>query len=151
MTNWPDHHALGDALRTERRRRHLSLRDLAEEVDVSFNTLSRVERGHLPERKNYERILNWLDAPGQGLFASAGQERSTPELIAKHLYTDVRLTPEHANRIMALITDLYTSLATPTPVFAVHLRSSQTFVPEVGNLLAGALQSMHAVLVEETK
>lgn len=141
--------ALGDALRAERRRRRQSLRDLAAEIGVSFNTLSRVERGHIPELRNYERIVNWLSAPGQGLFATPGQKPSTPELIARHLYTDGRLDTSAANKMMALIQDMYAELATPRPAFAVHLRSSQTFLPEVGTLLSNALEDMHQSLVEE--
>ncbi|WP_183408314.1 helix-turn-helix domain-containing protein [Nocardioides pocheonensis] len=141
--------ALGVALRAERRRRHQSLRDLAAEIGVSFNTLSRVERGHVPELRNYERIVNWLSAPGQGLFEAPGQRPSTPELIARHLYTDGRLDATAANKMMALIQDMYTELAAPSPAFAVHLRSSQTFLPEVGTLLASALEDMHQSLVEE--
>lgn len=140
---------LGDALRAERRKRRLSLRDLADEIGVGFNTLSRVERGHVPELKNYNRIVKWLGAPGQALFEDSQIARSTPELIAKHIYGDVRLEPKAANEMMALVQELYAKLAAPTPAFAVHLRSSQTFLPEVGRLLAGALEDMHAALVEE--
>lgn len=140
---------LGASLRAERRRRRLSLRDLADEIGVSFNTLSRVERGHVPELKTYEQIVRWLGAPGQALFPAPGASPTTPELIAKHLYTDNRLDDESASKMMALIQDMYAKLAVPTPAFAVHLRSSQTFLPEVGTLLSGALQDMYAALAEE--
>lgn len=140
---------LGNALRTERRRRRQSLRDLADEIGVSFNTLSRVERGHVPELRNYERIVTWLGAPGQVLYQAPGQAPSTPEMIARHLYTDGRLDADAANQMMSLIQDMYAKLAAPKPAFAVHLRSSQTFLPEVGNLMASALEDMHQALVEE--
>lgn len=57
-----DPHArrLGDTLKAERRSRRLSLRDVSDETGVSVNTLSRVERGHLPDLKNYQRLVNWL-------------------------------------------------------------------------------------------
>ncbi|WP_404351131.1 helix-turn-helix domain-containing protein [Phycicoccus jejuensis] len=151
MTDHQSLAGLGESLRTERRRRRMSLRDLADEIGVSFNTLSRVERGHLPELKNYERIAKWLDAPGQSLFATDEESPSTPELIAKHLYTDSRLDPDAATKIMSVIQDLYANLAAPKPAFSVHLRSSQTFLPEVGTLLAGALTDMHTVLSEEAR
>jgi transcriptional regulator with XRE-family HTH domain len=150
MTDGPSQPALGDALRAERRRRRMSLRDLADEIGVSFNTLSRVERGHLPDLTNYNRIVTWLSSPGLALVDDdEGEAPSTPERLAKHLYTDPRLKPEHANQMMALIQEMYERLATPRPAFAVHLRSGQTFLPEVGNLLASALEDMHAALVEE--
>lgn len=140
---------LGESLRAERRKRRLSLRDLADEIGVGFNTLSRVERGHVPELKNYDRIVKWLGSPGQALFEDARSGPSTPELIAKHIYGDTRLKPEAANEMISVVQDLYAKLAAPKPAFAVHLRSSQTFLPEVGGLLAGALQDMHSALVDK--
>jgi len=131
----------------------MSLRDLADEVGVSFNTLSRVERGHLPDLTNYNRIVSWLSAPGLslvGIDVAGSEDAGTPELLAKHLYTDPRLNPEHANQMMALIRDMYDQLAVPKPAFAVHLRSGQTFLPEVGALLGSALEDMHLALVEES-
>jgi transcriptional regulator with XRE-family HTH domain len=150
MTDEASRSRLGNALRAERRRRRLSLRDLADEIGVSFNTLSRIERGHVPELKTYELIVKWLGAPGQGLFEVPGVPPSTTELIAKHLYTDNRLKPEAAGQMLALIEDLYARLAAPQPAFSVHLRSSQTFLPDVGNLLVEALQDMHTTLSRES-
>ncbi len=140
---------LGRKLKAERRRRQLSLRDLADEIDVSFNTLSRVERGHLPDFKNYERIVIWLEAPGDSLFDQVRGAAPTPEIIAKHLHSDSRLKPEDATKIASLVQDLYSKLANPTPTFAAHLRSGQTFLPEVGSLLAEVLQDMSDRLAEE--
>src|SRR5258708_74024 len=54
---------LGPALGATRRKRHLSLRDLADLIGVSLNTLSRVERGQMPDLKNYQRIVEWLELP----------------------------------------------------------------------------------------
>ena len=128
----------------------MSLRDLADEVGVSFNTLSRVERGHLPDLKNYNRIVTWLRDPGLILTGTdANETSSTPDMLAKHLYTDPRLKPEHANQMMTLIQSMYEKLAAPRPAFAVHLRSGQTFLPEAGSLLASALEDMHSALIEE--
>lgn len=151
MTQYFGQPGLGEALRAERRKRRLSLRDLADEIGVGFNTLSRVERGHVPELKNYDRIVRWLGSPGQALFEDERTAPSTPELIAKHLYGDSRLKPDAANEMVTLVQELYAKLAAPKPVFAVHLRSSQTFLPEVGELLAGALHDMHSALVDEAQ
>lgn len=149
MSDNPSQPALGQALRAERRSRGMSLRDLSDEIGVGFNTLSRVERGQVPDVKNYQRILAWLGAPGQGLFEAADLA-STPQLIARHLYTDGRLTTESAKRILKLVSEMYDQLATPRPAFAVHLRSSQTFLPEAGALLAGVLNDMHEALLKES-
>ncbi|MEU4193592.1 helix-turn-helix transcriptional regulator [Kribbella sp. NPDC026611] len=151
MSDTPAQTPLGDALRSERRRRRLSLRDLADEIGVSFNTLSRVERGHVPDLKNYDRIVAWLGGPGQTLLDPAAQSDSTPEVIAKHLYSDARLKPEHATQILSLLEEMYDRLAMPQPAFGVHLRSGQTFLPEAGSKLAGVLEDMHTALLKEQR
>lgn len=151
MTQDKTQPGLGEALRAERRSRRLSLRDLADEIGVSFNTLSRTERGHLPELQNYERIVKWLGAPGQGIFDDRQAPTITTELIAKHVYSDSRLRPEAAAQMMSVIQELYGKLAAPRPTFNVHLRSSQMFLPEVGTLLAGALEDMHTALANEAR
>src|SRR4051812_6665104 len=52
--------ALGLLVRNERERRgRLSLRAAAEQADVPFNTLARVEKGDLPDLANFRRIVAW--------------------------------------------------------------------------------------------
>lgn len=151
MTDNLSQPALGQALRRERRRRGVSLRDLADQIGVSFNTLSRVENGHLPSLKHYENVVRWLGNPGVVLLEDGSSESTTPDIIAKHLYADTRLAADGAGQILAVLRDMYAKLATPEPAFAVHLRSSQTFLPDVGPRLAGVLEDMHARLVAEGK
>jgi len=142
---------LAKALRMERRRRHLSLRDLADEIDVSFNTLSRVERGFLPDLKNYERITRWLGIETPSLAKADSVPDRTPVVISRHLFADSRLGPAAAAKIAQAVQEMYDKLAAPTPALSVHLRSAQTFLPEVGPLLADALKEMHERLLEETR
>mgnify|MGYP000943708711 CR=1 FL=1 len=82
MTDSLSQPALGDALRGERRQRRISLRDLADEIGVSFNTLSRVERGHLPDLTNYNKIVSWLRAPGLLADDLEVTNSGTPEKVA---------------------------------------------------------------------
>lgn len=67
MTDGEIQPALGETLRTERRRRSMSLRDLAREIGVSFNALSRIERGNAPGLANYQRIVAWLGVVHAGV------------------------------------------------------------------------------------
>ncbi len=140
---------LSTALRAERRRRQLSLRDLADEINVSFNTLSRVERGFLPDLKNYERIAKWLGMPSPDVSTATTDQ--TPAVISRHLFADARLGADAAAKIAEAVQEMYDKLAAPTPAFSVHLRSAQTFLPTVGPLLADALQEMHQRLLEESR
>lgn len=58
---------LAGALAARRRERGLSLRDVAEETGVSFNTLSRIERGRAPDLRNYLRVAAWLGPAPAGV------------------------------------------------------------------------------------
>lgn len=137
---------LGAQLRARRREKRLSLRDLADEIGVSFNTLSRVERGHVPDLRNFQRIVDWLGVAAEH-YLEPEETPSTAGAIARHLRMDPRLSSEAAEKIQHLVEDMYGTLARPK--VAVHLRSAQTFTPEAGPLLAEILEEMSVVLSTE--
>lgn len=128
-------------MRARRRERGMSLRDLADETGVSFNTLSRVERGHVPDLHNFRQIIDWLGVPAE-VYLDREEPSSTPKAIARHLATDRRLTPEAAERIQRIVDDMYNELAQPHPFVTVHLRSARTFTPKAGPLLGDILEDM---------
>ena len=138
---------LGEMLRARRRQRRLSLRDLADQTGVSFNTLSRVERGHVPDLRNLRRIADWLEVPVEMFIGPAGGT-STPEVIARHLTSDQRLSPQAATKIAELVEDMYHQLVSEQPTVAVHLRSAKTFTPAAGAALAEILREMQAALTD---
>lgn len=137
--------ALATLLRARRREKHLSLRDLSDEIGVSLNTLSRVERGHVPDRKNFLRIVEWLEVPAEHFLESA-DESSTPEVIARHLRSDRRLPESAAAQIAEMVEEMYHRLVGEQPAVALHLRSAKTFTPRAGALLAEILSDMQATL-----
>jgi transcriptional regulator with XRE-family HTH domain len=51
---------LGRLILDKRTERGLGIRAAANEVGVSHATLSRVEKGFLPDLENYEKIRKWL-------------------------------------------------------------------------------------------
>jgi transcriptional regulator with XRE-family HTH domain len=140
---------LGAALRRRRRERRLSLRDLADETGVSFNTLSRVERGHIPDLTNFQRIVDWLGMPPETFLDVSGKQPSTTSVIARHLMADRRLSPEAAAKIAGIVEEMYGALALQQPVVAVHLRSAKTFTPSAGGMLADILGEMQQTLLRE--
>ena len=140
---------LGAILRARRRDRRLSLRDLADETGVSFNTLSRVERGHVPDLKNFHRIVDWLGMPPETFLAASDDPPSTTSVITRHLMADRRLQPDAAAKIAALVEDMYNALALKQPAVAVHLRSAKTFTPAAGTMLAEVLGEMQQQLLRE--
>lgn len=137
---------LGAALKARRRAKRLTLRDLSDEIGVSFNTLSRVERGHIPDLKNFQRIVDWLEMPAE-MFTQ--DEVSTPEVIARHLRSDRRLSEEAAASIMSIVDEMYRKLVGERPPLAIHLRSAKTFTPAAGALLADILDDFQTAILAE--
>jgi transcriptional regulator with XRE-family HTH domain len=138
---------LGALLKARRRAKRMTLRDLANEIDVSLNTLSRVERGYLPDLRNFQRIVDWLEVPAQMFLGSPGVEYSTPEVIARHLHSDERLTRDAAAKIARIVEEMYHNLVAERLRVAVHLRSAKTFTPAAGALLAEILTEMQSALL----
>src|SRR5260370_30272846 len=100
---------LGGALKAERRKRRLSLREVSYETGVSVNTLSRVERGYLPDLKNYQRIIDWLGVPADTFLEASTPEgpAGTLDLVARHFRADPGLTPEAAEQLTSVVQDMY--------------------------------------------
>ena len=139
---------LGDMLKARRHQKRLSLRDVADQTGVSFNTLSRVERGRVPDLRNLRRIAEWLEMPVE-MFLEP-DAASTPEVIARHLTSDPRLSPEAATEIAELVESMYRQLVSEQPPLAVQLRSARTFTPAAGAALANILRDMQTALTDAT-
>lgn len=136
---------LGPILRSRRREKHLSLRDLADLIGVPPNTLSRVERGDVPDLKNFRLIVEWLGLPAERFLEGAG-ETSTPEIIARHLRADRRLPADATREIMGIVEEMYHRLINEQPTLSLHLRSAKTFTPGTSTLLADILSEMESNL-----
>jgi transcriptional regulator with XRE-family HTH domain len=114
-------------------------------IGVPPNTLSRVERGDVPDLKNFRRIVEWLGLPAERFLEAAG-ETSTPEVIARHLRADRRLPDEAVRQIMGLVEEMYHRLVNEQPTLSLHLRSAKTFTPGASTLLADILSEMESNL-----
>lgn len=72
---------LGMELNRYRTQRDLSLRTVAEEIDVSASTLSRMENGKVPESKRViERVANWLGVTVETGKPDGGQRERRDEM-----------------------------------------------------------------------
>lgn len=142
---------LGRLVRGERAKRGQSLRSAAADIDISFNVLARVEKGHLPDLDNYQRILRWLGMSTADFEETKPMVRpeSTPEVIAHHLWLDPHLTEDARERIASMVREMYSALARPPGQVAVHLRAARTFNPAAANLLADLLDEMRAGLLRQ--
>ena len=130
---------LGSRVSARRKRLGLSLRDVSAETGVSVNTLSRVERGHLPDLENFRRMQTWL---GEA-HPTTREAASIPEVIGAHLRTDPLLPSEAAEKIAGIVKDLYEALARPPAAAPVHLRAARTFTPDAARELGDVLGRMY--------
>ena len=146
MNSQSDIPPLGAMLRARRREKRLSLRDLSAEIGVSLNTLSRVERGYLPDLRNFQRIVDWLEMSAESVLNEDSDSTPTPEIIARHLRADRRLSPSAVEKIMELVDEMYFNLASERRSLAVHLRSAKSFKPSAGAILTEILHEMQSKL-----
>ena len=99
----------------------------------------------MPDLKNFQRIVDWLELPVESFLEETGAT-STPEIIARHLRSDRRLTHEAAITIAELVEEMYHKLVDERPQLAIQLRSAKTFTPAAGALLADILAEMESNL-----
>lgn len=113
---------LGDRVRAKRRSKGLSIREAAAELGVSAPTLSRVERGHLPERENLLKIARWVGVRiDQVLYPDDARrarnrvvhdpEASTVEAVELHLRADKNLTRADAEALSELFRVAYETVS----------------------------------------
>ena len=140
---------LGHLVLAERSRRGISLRDAALDVGIPFNTLARVEKGHVPDLPKFKRLVEWCGADIKQFFEIQEKATTTTDVIAAHLRADRDLPPEAAERIAGIVGDLYQALARPQQIAAVHLRAAKTFHPDTARSLGALLSDLNQALTEE--
>ena len=140
---------LGQLVLAERTRRGMSLREAALDTEIPFNTLARVEKGHVPDLPKFKRLVEWCGADIQQFFEIHQRTTATTEVIAEHLRADRNLPPEAAERIAGIVGDLYQALARPQEIAAAHLRAAKTFRPEAASTLGKLLSDLNDALGEE--
>ena len=111
---------LGERLKRERKARDLTLRDVADEADVSIATLSRIERG---DTKSVDsptllalskwmgaRAAEFLDRPDLGDIENPNVEkRTTPDVVELHLRADRNLDKRTAIALARMFRAAYDS------------------------------------------
>lgn len=120
-----------------------SLRVAAAKAGVSFNTLARVRKGHVPDLLTFRRLADWLGMSAGDLISDGSvTPTSTPDIIATHLQRDPALTREAASNIAAIVNDLYQKLAERPGRVEMHLRAARTFRPEAASQLSSMLADL---------
>ena len=140
---------LGRLVLAERSRRGMSLREAALAIGIPFNTLARVEKGHVPDLPKFKRLVEWCGTDIKQFFVIQQKATATTDVIADHLRADRNLPFEAAERIAGIVSDLYMALARPQEIVAVHLRAAKTFRPDAARSLGSLLSDLNQALMEE--
>lgn len=86
----------------EEKRGATGVRAAAKEIGVSPATLSRVERGYLPDLDTFAKICRWLAIdPGEVLGITPAT--STPPRVAVHFKKDAVLAPKTAQALAQMV------------------------------------------------
>ena len=84
-----------------------SLRDVTDEIGVSPSTLSRVERGSLPDMDTFLSLCDWLDVAPREFFSNGKKEDDTVETIAMLINKDEKLPDELKESLIKIIKATY--------------------------------------------
>jgi len=107
--------ALGEAIQRQREAKKLTVRAVAEQMEsVSPSTLSRIERGSLPDLDTYMRICRWLNVdPAHFATEPIGRTQSenktelNKEDIIVHLRADKLLNQQTRDALITMIEVAY--------------------------------------------
>lgn len=92
--------SLGRKLAEKRGER--GIREVAKEIEISPATLSRVERGYIPDLDTFGKVCRWLGIdPGEVLGIPA-ENPSTPK-VAVHFKKDRAIAPKTAQALANMI------------------------------------------------
>ncbi len=88
--------------RVREKRGAQGIRLTAKQIGISHATLSRVERGFLPDLENYKKLLQWLGVENE--TSSNTQTNSPPSGVAYvHFRKDTTTSPDTAQALGELI------------------------------------------------
>jgi len=110
----PNYELIRERLRRARRQKGLSLRDVAEEIEVSPSTLSRLERGTgSPDLPTVNKLVRWLGVDRDVVFGvrAKREERSTPSAVEVLLRADKNIDPKTAKTLAKIFRTAYQELA----------------------------------------
>lgn len=97
---------LGRRVAKRRETLGLGIRGAAKEIGVSHPTLSRIERGHLPDLENYQRICRWLGEDAESSVMPAivgGLSPETPVIAEVHFRKRATVSPKTAQALAQMI------------------------------------------------
>jgi transcriptional regulator with XRE-family HTH domain len=136
----------------------ISIRQAAQQAQISYATLSRVEAGAQPDLATFTSLCAWLEVDPSRFFAPSTRKTQTHlEEAIEHLVTDPDLPPDAANRIASVVREMYQALASrptdsaPDRTLAMHLRATNVMRPGVPERMASLLTDMRNALESQLR
>src|SRR5262245_39965012 len=81
----------------------MGIRAAAKAVGVSPATLSRIERGYLPDLETFGKVCRWLEVnPGEVLGVNPANEDTSPQ-VAVHFKKESTLAPQTAQALAQMV------------------------------------------------
>lgn len=90
--------SLGRQVREKRGDR--GVRAVAKEIGISHGTLSRIERGFLPDLENYQKICRWLGIEPSAVSQPETRKATAPQV---HFRKQPTVSPDTAAALAQLI------------------------------------------------
>ncbi len=84
------------------KRGNRGIRDVAQEIGVSPSTLSRIERGNLPDLETFGKICKWLEVNPADILGIKTSQASQPQALV-HFRKEHTVTPETAKALADMI------------------------------------------------
>src|SRR5712691_7006884 len=78
------------------------IRETAREIGISHGTLSRLERGYLPDLDTFKRICAWLEISPNDVLGVQTQSQPVPN-VAVHFRKKQALSPVTAHALAEMI------------------------------------------------
>ena len=79
------------------------VRDVAREIGISHSTLSRVERGYLPDLETFSKICKWLKINPGDVLGKPAVSKSPRTTVSVHFRKDQTLAPRTAQALAQMI------------------------------------------------
>lgn len=107
MASYLDMQMLSDLVRTRRGNR--GLREIAPGIRVSPATISRVERGAVPDLETFLALCDWLEIPPRELIRNTNSQVATDNFdsIRAMLLGDCKLDPTIVDALIILLEVAY--------------------------------------------
>jgi transcriptional regulator with XRE-family HTH domain len=81
----------------------VGIRETARSIGVSPATLSRVERGHMPDLETFGKICRWLNVDPADVLGTSSSTAAAAATVGVHFRKDQTLKPETAHALAQMI------------------------------------------------